>query len=190
MLPGVMPFVLTWIPHRDPLRPAGQGVLLAVTGVLLLLFLGSRRWISRQGEQDLAGRALGYAVIVVGLILLFPGQMEFAAAVVVVLAFGDGAAALAGKAFGTAVLPWNPSKTWVGTICFLLASAPLATLAYWIEARPPVSLPVAVLCGTAPALAGCVAESLCQKVPDNLPTGLAASAGIVGVHVLVATCSL
>jgi dolichol kinase len=39
------------------------------------------------------------------------------------MAFGDGAATLAGTRIGGARLPWNPQKTWSGLAAFVVTAA-------------------------------------------------------------------
>ena len=90
------------------------------------------------------------------------------------LAFGDSAACIGGKLFGGRKLPWNEKKTWAGMLSFIVAAAPMATIAYfseanvlslafWGDGRPiSVSLAQAALCGTVATISaqggGIVAE--------------------------------
>jgi dolichol kinase len=107
-----------------------------------------------------------------------------------VLAFGDGSAYLGGKLLGGPRLPWNPDKSVAGSLSFVLIAAPMASLAYWNEARNPdgssVPLLLAVLCGTAAAIVGSIAESWPTRITDNLRVGVAAAVSVVAAHFALA----
>jgi dolichol kinase len=182
MLPGLLPFLLTTIPHPHPLpwdalfRIAGLAVVL--TSALFVTY----RWIARPDERSWVLNAVSYPGTVLLTLLAFPGHPEFAGVVLTVLAFGDGSATLMGMLFGWRPLPWNPRKTWVGTSCFLLLASPIAAMAYWVEARPQVSWVTAVACGLAASFIAALAESLPVRITDNLRVGLAAAFGVVLAH--------
>jgi dolichol kinase len=73
------------------------------------------------------------------------------------LAFGDTAAALGGKKFGTTHWPHNSNKTYVGSLCFFLVSVAWAKLF--------VRWPVAILSA---AVGAWVEASPWPRVDDNL----------------------
>jgi len=178
MLPGLMPFILSPIPHRDPISPIALGVVIGIAAALTAAVLWAGPRIGRIGERDWLLRVWSYPIAVVGVLLVFPDRAEFAAVVVAVLAFGDGAATLGGLRWGRRVLPWNAGKTWAGFVCFCAFAAPAACLAYWLEAQPAVPASEALLCGVVATLAGALAESLPSRINDNLRVGLAAACGV------------
>ncbi len=113
------------------LGPA-YSALLAFAALIFNAFLWPRlggRGVWR--EQDLRrGGAVGivlYPLVVLALILIFRRRLEVAAAAWAILAFGDGMATIAGRALGGARLPWNPEKSWVGTLAFWVFGALGAT---------------------------------------------------------------
>ena len=185
MTPGLLPFVFAHIPHPDPLDATSIGIVAAVCGVLTLVFLALRPIVRRPGERNFLSTTLSYPASILAALLLFPERPEFAMVVVVVLAFGDGSAYLAGRLFGHTHLPWNADNTWVGSIAFLCCSGPLASLAFWLEARPAVHLWQAAACGLAAAGAGAVAESLPSRITDNARVGLAAILAVAVTGLLV-----
>ena len=71
-------------------------------------------------------------------------------------------------------LPWNREKTWSGSLCFLLAAIPIATLYYWGEARPGVTWHVALLCAGTAAVVSAIAESVSSRINDNIRVGVTA----------------
>lgn len=154
------------------LGPAWSAVC-AVTAVLFNLLLLPRlggRNLWRQGEAA-SGFALGivlYPVTVLLLILAFWTRIEVAAAVWGILAFGDGMASVVGMTFGRAKLPWNPRKSWAGSLGYLLfGTAGATTLLLWtVPGRYSFAFALAV-CAAATAFAALL-ESLPQGLDDNL----------------------
>ena len=186
MTPGVLPFVLAAVDHPDPLDGVSLAVVATICVVLTAVFLALTRIVRRPDEDNYLSTVLSYPACVLAVLVLFPARAEFAAVVVVVLAFGDGAASIGGRLFGKTRLPWNPEKSWAGTLAFLACAAPLASLAYWLEARPAVAPGVALACGIAAAAAGAVAESLPTRITDNARVGVAAALAVSVCGLLLA----
>lgn len=176
MSPGLLPFILVWIPHPARLDLKAQVIVTGLCVLLTVVFLSLHRVVRRLGEENLLSTALSYPAIVMAAVWLFPEHAELTGVVVVVLAFGDGAAYIGGKLFGRRALPWNPRKTWMGTTCFVLAAAPTAALAYWLLADPPQSFTVALISTTVTAIVAAIAESLPVRLTDNLRVGVSALA--------------
>lgn len=57
------------------------------------------------------------------LLLMTFSQASFALAMIAVLAFGDGASTIVGRTWGKKKLPWNASKSWLGTAAFFALGA-------------------------------------------------------------------
>lgn len=185
MLPGLLPFALSQVPHPDPLDAISIGVVAAICGVLTAVFLACHRVVRRPREDNFLSTTLSYPACVLLTLVVFPANVEFTCVVVVVLAFGDASAYIGGKLLRGPALPWNPQKTWAGTISFVAVAAPLAALAYWGEARnPAVPFAMALTCGATAALAGALAESLPTRITDNLRVGIAAAVAVAAVHFL------
>ena len=182
ILPGTLPFALQFVPHPDPLDRTSLLVVATICVVLTALYVALRPVVSRDHEADFLQTAVSYPAMVLALLLLFPAAPELTCVLVVVIAFGDGGANLAGRLLGRRRLPWNPRKTWVGLVAFVLCAAPAASLAYWLEARPEVPLATALACGVSAAVAGACVESLDSRINDNFRIGLAASLTVVVVH--------
>lgn len=147
-----------------------QAALVALAALLhnwkvLPLVLGKR--IAR----DARGTDLGilfYPIAVFALILVFWREPGLAAAGWAILAFGDGAATLAGKLIGGPMLPWNGSKTFTGSIAFALAGGTAAWLiASFVDPRQGYALPWIAI-GFAAAAICAIAESLELHVDDNI----------------------
>jgi uncharacterized protein (TIGR00297 family) len=120
---------------------------------------------------------VAYPAMVLLLILVFRGPyLPIAAAVWAMMAFGDPAAAIAGRTVGGPPLPWNPRKTWVGLLANWAVAGPAAVLVHlFVSAREPQADAVAILMLGAGLYA--FLESVRAGVDDNivaaLPTALA-----------------
>ena len=150
----------TWIPRL------GGGVLMRATERDSLLKSGV--WL--------------YSLSVFLLVLIFRGHLEVVAGAWGVLACGDGLATLAGRRFAGPRLPWNPAKTWVGSVVFWIAGTiGAAGLWGWVAAsRGGISPGYAriVLIAACAALACAAVESLSLKLNDNVSVPFLA-AGII-----------
>lgn len=201
VLPGLIPFVMWFVPHEDPLPAWNLAVVALCVAGLTAIGLLNARTLRRGREENWARTCVTYAVPPLLVLILFPHRAEFAAAVLAILAFGDASAAIAGRLWGRRRLPWNPDKTWVGLGCFIVPAALLGTFAFWGEAMhviepgavaAPVSsffgrgevgrsaiLLQAAICATAGALPAALAESIRSRVDDNLRISVAAAVGVV-----------
>lgn len=156
---------------------------------LLLPRLPVERRLRRPGEPFVAGLRT-YPVAVLGLVaLLPPGE---AAAAWAVLAFGDAAAAGAGRLLPAPAFFGHRKATWSGTPALLvvggLAAFGMGQLVAALAARTPWMPEV-----TAPGLAACAAAALAAalvdlvRVPpdDNLPCAAAAGTVLWALRSLV-----
>ena len=189
MLPGLLPVILWYVPHRVPLSPTLRGiilgVLLAVCAAVWLRWRGIRRTASNAGRS---ASILGYAGGVLLTLFLFPDRPECGFAVLGVLAFGDGSATIAGGLLRGPRLPWNPAKTWAGLAGFVLAGVPATALMYWGESHnaeavtPAATLPVTLAVAAAGVLPAAAAESIHSRVNDNVRVAAVAALGILAAH--------
>ncbi len=174
MLPGLLPFILWFIPHPKPWGPILANVVIFLTAAIVGTSLFRFAAFARPGETDGRASILGYAFPVLLALCLFRGREELGMMTLAILAFGDGSATLCGLAFGGRRLPWNRRKTLTGLVCFLLFGAPLATLVYWGEAGEGATFQAAMLCGGLATLTAAIAESLPSRINDNLRVGFTA----------------
>lgn len=158
---------------------AGVAAFAAIANWRVLHRVVGKRVARHERGYD-AGIVL-YPIAVLLLILVFRHHLHYAAIAWALLAFGDGVATIAGKAFRIAPLPWNRDKSIGGSLAFFIAGS-LAGLAvaYWMDYRAPIVVLVA-------ALAATIAESLALGIDDNLTVPFAAAvtlviAGIEVVH--------
>ena len=164
-----------------PLRWLGAGPAAAIALFALLFNAIVMPRIGRGIYRDPSARRdagiVAYPAMVLLLILVFAGKyLPVAAAVWAMMAFGDPAAAIAGRLVGGPSLPWNREKTWVGLLAnWAVASAASFGVFLFVSARPASSDAAAILLVGAAVYA--FLESVRSGVDDNvvaaLPTALA-----------------
>jgi len=177
---GLGALALRWLTWQEAVAICA----IAVVGNWLVLHRVVGRSVSRDERGWDAGIVL-YPAAVLVLVFIFRQSLVVAGTVWVIMAFGDGFATLAGRAFDGPRLPWNREKSWAGFIAFIIAAAPAA---YGISRflnpigtyfHRAVIILVAVL-------AGAIAESLDTRVDDNitvpLASGMAMSLLFYSVH--------
>jgi len=177
---GFLALTLRWV---SPLQLAW----LAAAGVLFNAYIlprlgGLGLWRQEEGSVGRAPGVVFYPLTVLLLLLIFGRQPEVAAGGWGLLAFGDGAASLAGLAWGRRQLPWNPAKSWAGLIAFwLVGGSAVALLVQWVtpgEYAPRFVWEI----GFGVALLAAVLESMPTELNDNLVVPL--------IGALVLACSL
>jgi uncharacterized protein (TIGR00297 family) len=157
-------------------RVAAALALLALLGNLFVLPRIGRSIYRDAARRHDAG-IVAYPAMVLLLILVFRGPyLPIAAAVWAMMAFGDPAAAIAGRLVGGPALPWNPKKTWVGLLANWAVAGPTAVLVHlFVSGREPQADTVAILMLGAGIYA--FLESVAAGIDDNivaaLPTALA-----------------
>jgi len=103
------------------------------------------------------------------------------------LAYGDGAAALAGIAFKGPALPWNPHKTWLGTFAFIVNATAGTLLTVWLmpdTCRAGIDWHLWVWVVAITAVVCALAETVPGLVNDNI--AVTACAGLVSWVALAA----
>jgi len=170
------------------LGPAWAAVLAACAlgfNLFLLPRIGGRR-LWRPAELE-AGGSLGivlYPLAVLLLILVFWQRLEVAAAAWGILAFGDGMASVAGMTLGRSKLPWNPRKSWMGSLAYIVCGAvAAAVLLVWTAPVQERSYgwAFALTAGFATALLAAALESLPQGLDDNLGVPLVSGFFLLGL---------
>lgn len=163
---GSLAFSLRWL---GPFWGAVVALGAVFFNVVVLPRIGGRgMW--RPGELEV-GRSAGiilYPVTVLLLILIFWTHLEVAAAVWGILAFGDGMAAVVGITLGRAKLPWNPKKSWAGTLAFFVfGTLAAAVLLQWTSMNA-YAWSFAISVAAVATFIAALLESLPQGLDDNL----------------------
>lgn len=188
MAPGLLPFALHIVPHADPISPTLRFIIIGCCVVIGLRILSGFRHIRRLGEGSGAAAVGGYAVSVLTMALVYPGDLELALAVLAVLAFGDGSATLFGLWLRGPRLPWNPAKSWAGLIGFLSIGSLMTAWIYWGEthnaeaAEPAVSFGFALALTMPAVIASALAESIRSRLNDNVRVGITAAVTLALLH--------
>ena len=185
MAPGLLPFPLQWVAHKDPVSPFLWWIIISIFVVLTTqIFIRFRR-ISRNPDELGNAAVAGYAASVMLTMVLFPDRLEVGLAVLSILAFGDGSASLCGQMFRGPTLPWNRGKSWSGFLAFLLIGGLMTAWIYWGECQnpeavdPPLTFLKSLLL-TAPAVVACAfIESIPSRINDNIRVGVTAAVGLI-----------
>lgn len=185
ILPGLLPTILWFIPHRDPLSwdcRAWLGLIIAGIGIATTV---KYRRIARRGETSNPACILGYTVPVFLLLMLIPEHAQLGLATLAIISFGDGFATVGGLLLPGPRLPWNRHKSWAGFLCFLVFAVPWSAVIYWGESRPAVPFTLALIVGSTATLLAAVFESIDSRIDDNIRVGAGAAAGVVLAHLAV-----
>jgi uncharacterized protein (TIGR00297 family) len=133
-----------------------------------------------RSTDDFGARAgvIFYPLSILALVLLLPGRLDIVAAAWGIMAFGDGAATLAGTMRGGARLPWNPRKSWIGLGAFIIAGgAGAVALSRWVapavEPQPPLAF--SLLAPLVAAVVAAFVETLPIELDDNITVPAAAA---------------
>jgi len=161
---------LRWVDplHLSWLAAAG----LFFNAIILPRLGGLGLWRREEGWNGRAPGIVLYPLTVLLLLLIFSHRPEVAAAGWGLLAFGDGAASLAGLAWGRRRLPWNPGKSWAGlTAYWLIGGGAVGVLVLWV-ASGDFDAPFVWTLSFGVALVAALLESMPTELDDNLAVPL------------------
>jgi uncharacterized protein (TIGR00297 family) len=157
-----------------------QAAALAVAALAFNVFVLPRVAPGILRVSDSGGHRAGvifYPLSVLILVLVFRSRLDIVAAAWAVMAFGDGAATLAGTRIGGPRLPWNTDKTWSGLLGFMIASSIGAVmLSVWVAPaiEPPVPSTFTWWAPVAASVVAAFVETIPVKLDDNLSVPVAA----------------
>jgi phytol kinase len=187
-------FVLCWLLFSP--GPAARWlaalVPLAITGQFLLVGLGviedpaAVQAMTRTGDRrEILRGPLLYGIIFVVCTLVFWRTSPVGIVALMLLCGGDGLADIVGRRLGRRKLPFNPRKSWAGSLAFALggfafALAFVALFGALGVISPPVRLGRLAAITAAVALATTAVEAATTGAYDNLTTtGTALLLGIL-----------
>ena len=155
-----------------PERMVMLAVAVLILNWVIMPPLGGRVfWRKNEKTRGVPIGILLYCFSLIALTLIFFQHKWMAATIWGILAFGDGAATIAGRVLGGPRLPWNANKGWAGSITFFVfASVSSVALISWTKRVP---YPSVILLGIAIALVCAIVESLPLKLDDNVTVPLA-----------------
>jgi uncharacterized protein (TIGR00297 family) len=150
-----------------------------VFNVFALPRLGGDRFRRPDEAHTWHWGAVSFPSSVLLLLLLLPHRPEIVAAVWALIAVGDSAAGMLGSAIGSEwPLAWNPRKSWVGSLAYVVVGGGAAVVAMrWLSAGPIELFQAVVVCGSAATVAAIV-ESTPGLLDDNLMPALVAALAV------------
>jgi len=125
-----------------------------------------------------------YPLSVLFLIFCFPNRLHLVACAWAIMAWGDGFASIFGKKFGKTKLPWNPNRSYAGSLAFLFfggLSAVLFTKWVWSNPQEPQVWFVVAIPLLATILAA-VVETIPVGINDNLTVPVSAAFFAFALH--------
>jgi phytol kinase len=121
-------FVLCWLifPNSTNSKYIASLVPLAITLQFFLVGIGVLRdesavqAMSRTGDpREILRGPLYYGLVFVLITILFWYKSPTGIVALMLMCGGDGLAGILGKRYGKSHIPWNPRKTWIGSIAML-----------------------------------------------------------------------
>jgi len=175
MLMGGFALLLRWLSWWQAIAIAAAAVAFNV-----LALPRFARGLFRPGDEarPLHGIVL-YPISVLLLLLAFPRRPDIAAAAWGILALGDGAATLAGRAIGGPRWPWNREKTFAGSATFVLIGAIGGVfLAWWCRdaVQPAPTWTFMIAAPLVAALVASAVETIPIRLDDNVSVAISAGA--------------
>jgi phytol kinase len=180
-------FVLCWLlfPNTPGARYLAAFVPLAITAQFILVGAGflrdeaAVRAMSRTGDRrEILRGPLYYGIIFILVTVLFWRETPAGIVALMLMCGGDGLADILGRRFGKTKLPWNPVKSWIGSLGMLLGGWTFAAaiLAVYLASNTfqgtlNTYLPAVTLI----ALVGTGVETLPLHDVDNITVTLSAA---------------
>lgn len=110
-----------WAQYLAALVPVSNGIRLLVYGLGFLKDEGLVKSVSREGDpRELLRGPLYYVVVLVFSTVLFWRDSPVGVMALSMMCGGDGIADIVGRRFGSRKLPYNPGKSWAGSIAMFL----------------------------------------------------------------------
>jgi phytol kinase len=187
-------YVLCWLlfkdtptaPYLASLVPFAITIQFALVGLGVIHDEAAVKAMSRTGNRrEILQGPLYYGIIFVILTIAYWKRSPIGIIALMLLCGGDGLADVLGRRYGSTKIPWNPNKSWAGSLGMILGSwvFPVIILAVYITMgvfHGPISayLPAITLI----AIAGTIVETLPIKDLDNITITLIA---IIMGHILL-----
>jgi len=130
--------------------------------------------MTRRGDRrEILRGPLSYGLVIVSATLIFWRTAPAGVVALMLLCGGDGLADIVGRRWGTARLPFNPAKSWAGSLAMFLGGFAFALVFLLLfnalgDFNPPMSLDSIVPKVALIALVAAVVEALPLGEADNL----------------------
>ncbi|KAG0604306.1 hypothetical protein M758_10G160900 [Ceratodon purpureus] len=121
-----------WAQYIAALVPVSNGIRLLVYGLGVLKDEGLVKSVSREGDpRELLRGPLYYVVVLVFSTILFWRESPVGVMALAMMCGGDGVADIVGRRFGSSKLPYNPSKSWAGSVAMFLFGLLVSYACLW-----------------------------------------------------------
>ena len=179
-------FVLCWLMFQDTpsARYLAALVPLAITAQFFLVGSGvigdeaAVKAMSRNGDRrEILKGPLYYGIVFVVVTALFWYDTPLGMIALMLMCGGDGLADIVGRRFGKRKLPWNPQKSWIGSLAMLaggLVFAAIILAIFFTAGKFQGSLVAILPAVTLIAVLATLVESLPFKDIDNITITLTA----------------
>jgi uncharacterized protein (TIGR00297 family) len=175
IIPVIFAFLLRYLNTWQALLFAFVGIMYGV--FLSKIFVGGT-FRKHEQEKGFSFGKLIYGVMVFVLILLFNKKMHIVAGAWAIMSMGDGFSSIFGKAYGKKKLPWNPEKSWIGSIAFVFfGGVGAAILMWWVNPgllQTPFAWYHLLITSFLTSFVTAGVESLPLKINDNITVPLTA----------------
>ncbi len=179
-------FVLCWLLfNNNPINkylaalvPLAFSIQFFLIGIGVMKDEASVKAMSRTGDRrEILRGPLFYGIIFVILTIVFWKNSPVGIVALMLMCGGDGLADIFGRAWGSAKIPWNQRKSFIGSLGMLLGGWVCSVLVVWIFTLAGVfSTPIQayLLPITIIAIVGTLVETLPLLDVDNITVTLAA----------------
>ena len=179
-------FVLCWLMFQDTpsARYLAALVPLAITAQFFLVGSGvigdeaAVKAMSRNGDRrEILKGPLYYGIVFVVVTALFWYDTPVGMIALMLMCGGDGLADIVGRRFGKRKLPWNPQKSWIGSLAMLAGGLVFAAIIlgiYFAAGKFQGSLVAILPAVTLIAVLATLVETLPFKDIDNITITLTA----------------
>jgi phytol kinase len=173
-------FVLCWLLFND--SPSSPFLAALVPAVITLQFIlvgtgiikdnAAVKAMSRTGDRrEILRGPLFYGIVFILLTVFYWKRNPIGITALMLMCGGDGLADILGRRFGKHRLPWNPHKSWMGSLGMFIGGlifAALILIIYQIAHIFSYPFPTYITALLFIALAGTIVESLPLEDIDNI----------------------
>lgn len=174
----VFALLLRWLTRWQAMLLAGAALFF---NIFILRKIAPNLFREQEQEKGYSIGIILYPFVVLVLVSVFP--LYIAAGAWAILAFGDSLSNIIGRRFGNRKLLWNPVKSYMGLIGFILPSIIGSGFFLW-WVKPNIGIKEFVNLAVSGSVISSVLETLPVKIDDNIVVGLGAGLSLFLISLL------